>query len=300
MIYTVTFNPAIDYVVNVEDFKCGTVNRSGSYDAQPGGKGINVSIVLNNLGVKNTALGFKGGFTGDYVETELKNKGIDTDFIPLESGLTRINIKIKSGDETEINAVGPDISQKNTEQLYKKLDMLKDGDILILAGSIPDSIPHDIYERIIAFLSDREIMFVVDAIDDVLTNVLKYRPFLIKPNNFELGDIFGKTLKTENEIIECASKLQSMGAKNVLVSLGADGSVLLDENKTVHRMKPVKGKCVNAVGAGDSMVAGFIAGYLKSKDYAYALKLGTAAGTATAFSLRLGTRQEILAIAETL
>lgn len=300
LIYTVTFNPAIDYVVSVDNFRCGEEHRTGEYDAQLGGKGINVSVVLNNLGIVNTALGFIGGFTGEYVESELKRLGIKTDMIRLDEGLTRINIKIKSDSQTEINASGPYISENNINKLFLKLDKLKDGDVIILAGSIPESIPHDIYEKIIAFLSDRKIMFVVDAVKDVLTNVLKYRPFLIKPNNFELEDIFQKKLETEDEIVSCASVLQSQGAKNVLVSLGADGSVLLDENGVVHKMSPVKGKCINAVGAGDSMVAGFVAGYLKTKDYDYALKLGTSAGSATAFSLRLGTKDEILSIMKSL
>lgn len=283
MIYTVTFNPAVDYVVHADRIAVGGVNRSKSEKIYFGGKGINVSMVLNELGVKSKALGFVAGFTGGAIEKGVAEKGIETDFVHLENGFSRINVKIKSEKETELNGQGPEIDDKALGELFEKLDKLDHGDTIVLAGSIPDSMPSDIYEKILERLQKKNVKAVVDATKDLLLNVLKYRPFLIKPNNHELGEMFGVTLKTKDEIAEYAQKLKDMGARNVLVSMAGDGALLLDENGKTHVCGVCKGSVKNSVGAGDSMVAGFIAGS-ESGDYEYALKLGTAAGGATAFS----------------
>ena len=293
MIYTVTFNPALDYVVRMDELALGQVNRTVSEDVQLGGKGVNVSWVLRELGHENVALGFVAGFTGKAIEDGLAAKGVATDFIHLPAGLTRINVKLKAGEETEINGKGPDISAEALEELYHKLDALSEGDVLVLAGSIPASMPSDVYESILARLEGKKVLCAVDATRDLLVNVLKYRPFVIKPNNHELGEIFGRTLTTDEEIRECAAKLQEQGARNVLVSMAGDGAMLLDENGVCHRLAAHKGKVKNSVGAGDSMVAGFLAGYLDSGDYEQALRVGSAAGSATAFSDVLATRPEI-------
>ena len=292
MVYTVTFNPAVDYIVHTKELKAGATNRSDSEEIYFGGKGINVSIVLSELGVKSKALGFVAGFTGAAIENGVSEKGIDAEFVHLAEGLSRINVKIKSGEETELNGQGPKIPDEAVEQLFTKLDELKDGDTLVLAGSIPSSLPSDIYERILARLDGKDIRTVVDATKDLLVKVLKYRPFLIKPNNFELGEIFGVELHTTGEIVEYAGKLHEMGARNVLVSMAGDGAVLLDENGMTHICGVCKGTVKNSVGAGDSMVAGFIAGCEKA-GYEFALKLGTAAGGATAFSEGLATKEKI-------
>ncbi|WP_276869768.1 1-phosphofructokinase [Allofournierella massiliensis] len=296
MIYTVTFNPALDYVVRMDELALGQVNRTVSEDVQLGGKGINVSWVLRELGHENVALGFVAGFTGKAIEDGLAAKGVATDFIHLPAGLTRINVKLKAGEETEINGKGPDISAEALEELLHKLDALVEGDVLVLAGSIPASMPSDVYESILARLEGKKVLCAVDATRDLLVNVLKYRPFVIKPNNHELGEIFGRTLTTDEEIRECAAKLQEQGARNVLVSMAGDGAMLLDENGVCHRLAAHKGKVKNSVGAGDSMVAGFLAGYLDSGDYEQALRVGSAAGSATAFSDVLATRPEIEAL----
>ena len=296
MIYTVTFNPALDYVVRMDALALGQVNRTVSEDVQLGGKGINVSWVLRELGHENVALGFVAGFTGKAIEDGLAAKGVATDFIHLPAGLTRINVKLKAGEETEINGKGPDISAEALEELFHKLDALGEGDVLVLAGSIPASMPSDVYESILARLEGKNVLCAVDATRDLLVNVLKYKPFLIKPNNHELGEIFGRVLTTDEEIRECAEKLQQQGARNVLVSMAGDGAMLLDENGGCHRLAAYKGKVKNSVGAGDSMVAGFLAGYLDSGDYAHALRVGSAAGSATAFSDVLATRPEIEAL----
>lgn len=296
MIYTVTFNPALDYVVRMDALALGQVNRTASEDVQLGGKGINVSWVLRELGHENVALGFVAGFTGKAIEDGLAAKGVATDFIHLPAGLTRINVKLKAGEETEINGKGPDISAEALEELFHKLDALGEGDVLVLAGSIPASMPSDVYESILARLEGKNVLCAVDATRDLLVNVLKYKPFLIKPNNHELGEIFGRVLTTDEEIRECAEKLQQQGARNVLVSMAGDGAMLLDENGGCHRLAAYKGKVKNSVGAGDSMVAGFLAGYLDSGDYAHALRVGSAAGSATAFSDVLATRSEIEAL----
>lgn len=292
MVYTVTFNPAIDYIVRIDELIVGRTNRSSSEQMFVGGKGINVSTVLAELGIKSKALGFVAGFTGRAIEDGVTEKGVETDFVHLENGCSRINVKIKSGEETELNGQGPQIPETAIEQLFGKLDKLRDGDVLVLAGSIPNTLPSDIYEKILARLSDRKIKTVVDATKDLLLNVLKYKPFLIKPNNHELGEMFGVELKTKEEIISYAKKLREMGAVNVLVSMAGDGAILVDERGDIHKCGVCKGEVNNSVGAGDSMVAGFIAGS-QDGDYEYALKLGTATGGATAFSDDLAKKDEI-------
>lgn len=296
MIYTVTFNPSLDYIINVENLKMGETNRSSSEMILSGGKGINVSTVLKNLGFENVALGFIAGFTGKEIEKGAKEFGINTDFIELREGLSRINVKIKADKETEINCTGPSISPDELEMLYSKLRELKDGDILVLAGSVPPSLPQDIYEKIMEMLQNKGIKIVVDATKDLLLNVLKYNPFVIKPNNHELGEMFGVVLKTEEEIIEYAKKLQDMGARNVLISRAGDGAIMITENGEIYKSAAPKGTVVNSVGAGDSMVAGFIAGYLNNGSYEEAFKTGVATGSASAFSKYLATKEEVLEI----
>jgi 1-phosphofructokinase len=299
MIYTVTFNPAIDYVIHTTDIRVGAVNRSSEEKIYFGGKGINVSIVLNELGVESKALGFVAGFTGRAIEEGLTTQGISTDFVHLDSGYSRINVKIKSTQETEINGQGPNITNSDIEKLFKKLDNVQDGDTIVLAGSIPNSLPNDIYERIFEHLKDRNVKMVVDTTKDLLMKVLKYKPYLIKPNNFELSEIFGKDLNTTDEILFYAKKLKSMGAVNVLVSMASDGAILIDENGNTHSCGVCKGTVKNSVGAGDSMLAGFIVGSADD-NYDYALKLGTATGGATAFSDGLATKGEIFKLLEQL
>lgn len=294
MIYTVTFNPALDYVVGVERLTLGEVNRTTKEAIYYGGKGINVSAVLKELKVESIALGFVAGFTGDAIERGVKEMGIVTDFIHLKEGMSRINVKIKSDQESEINGQGPEITKEAIELLFDKLDQLKEGDSLVLAGSIPKTLPSDIYERIMERLQEKKIRVIVDATKDLLLNVLKYKPFLIKPNNHELGEMFGVILKTNEEIISYGKKLQDMGARNVLISMAGDGSILIDETGNVYQMGVPAGKVKNSVGAGDSMVAGFLAGYAETNNYEEALKLGTATGSATAFSEGLATYETIM------
>lgn len=291
MIYTVTFNPAIDYVVNTGELVPGSVNRASSENMFFGGKGINVSIVLRALGVRSIALGFTAGFTGEAIENGVRAMGIETDFIRLPVGNSRINVKIKSGVETELNGQGPDIDNASLEKLFVRLDRLSADDTLILAGSIPKSLPSDVYERILQRLSGRGIRTVVDASGELLLNVLKYHPFLIKPNDQELGGIFGVNISGFEDVELYAGKLRELGARNVLVSMAGDGAVLLDESGAVHRSGVCRGTVVNSVGAGDSMLAGFISGIEKGPDYA--LKVGTACGGATAFSEGLASREKI-------
>ena len=294
MIYTVTFNPAVDYVVHLNAFTPGETNRSVSEEVYFGGKGINVSIILAQLGMESTALGFVAGFTGEALEKALVAGGTRTDFIRLPDGMTRINVKMKGECETEINASGPRIDAASLEKLFAKLEVLQAGDTLVLAGSVPGSLPADIYEQILKKLSGRGIRFVVDATGKLLLNVLKYRPFLIKPNRAELEEICGRKLDTQEKLVEGASELKAMGAQNVLISLGKDGALLLDEHGKVHTHEVLGGKPVNTVGAGDSMVAGFIAGC--EKGYEHALLMGVAAGGATACAKGLATREEIFAL----
>lgn len=293
MIYTVTFNPALDYVMKVEKLRYDDINRTYGEELNYGGKGINVSAVLSTLGVENVALGFKAGFTGEKLEEMLRQDGIKTDFISLAKGNTRINVKIKSDTELDINACGPEISGEEVEKLFEKIASLKQGDVLVLAGSVPKELPSDIYEQILAKTSENGVEAVVDSTGELLLNVLKYKPFLIKPNNFELGDLFGVKIKNEEKIIRYAKELQKMGARNVLVSRGKDGALLIDENQNTYSIGIIPGKPLNSVGCGDSMVAGFVAGYLEEHDYAYALKLGSACSNATAFSYSLANAQGI-------
>ena len=300
MIYTITFNPALDYIMVVPSCRNGEVNRTESEKIMAGGKGINVSIVLNNMGVENTALGFISGFTGGAIENILADMNCKTDFIKLDNGFSRINVKIKSDTETEINGQGPDISDGAVKKLYEKLDSLNDGDTLVLAGSIPSSLSDSIYCEIMDYLKDKKLNIVVDATKDLLVNVLKYKPFLVKPNNHEIGEIFGVELKTRSEVVPYAKKMQEMGAKNVLVSMAGDGAVFVGENGEVYESEAPKGKLVNSTGAGDSMVAGFLAGYMEKQDFMYALKMGLSAGSASAFSENLATKEEILNVFKTI
>ncbi len=301
MIYTVTFNPAIDYVVRLDKpLAVGEVNRANGEDCVLGGKGINVSGVLTELGCDNVALGFIAGETGAWLERGLAARGQKTNFVQLENGMTRINVKIKAGEETELNGAGPVISERAMQQLEEKLDRLQQDDVLVLAGSIPTCLAPDTYERILAHLEGHGVRTVVDATRDLLLNVLPFKPFLIKPNNHELSEIVGSELTTDEEIAAAAKTLQDRGAKNVLVSMAGNGALLLDEHGEKHRIGTPKGKVVNSVGAGDSMVAGFVAGYLKTGSYAQALRLGTACGSATAFSLGLASKAEIDKLLETI
>ncbi len=293
MIYTVTFNPSLDYIVTVKDFTTGIVNRTTKEAIFPGGKGINVSMVLQNLGFPNTALGFMAGFTGDEIIRLLEERGVKTDFIHVKSGTSRINVKLRSDQETEINGQGPAIRSEDIRMLYRKLDVLREGDVLVLAGSIPDVMPESMYMDIMDYLKEKNIRIVVDATKDLLVNVLPYRPFLIKPNNHELGEIFGQELKEKDEVIRWAKRLQEKGAKNVLVSMAGDGAVLITEDGQELRAKAPKGRVVNSVGAGDSMVAGFIAGYLSTGNYREAFMRGVCTGSASAFSEELATREEV-------
>lgn len=292
MIYTLTCNPAIDYVMHTESIRSGTINRSTAEEFYIGGKGINVSLVLKELDVPTVALGFVAGFTGDAIEQGLQRQGIHCDFVHLQNGFSRINVKIKADAETEINGQGPPISQEEITALFNRLDVLTQDDTLVLAGSVPPTLPSDFYEQILQHLSDRGIRFVIDAAGELLLRVLKYRPFLIKPNNHELGALFGRELHGIEEIAEYAHKLQAMGARNVLVSMAGEGALLIDENGTQHVCGVCKGNVKNSVGAGDSMVAGFLAG-LQKGDYTRALMVGTAAGGATAFSDGLAKKSEI-------
>ena len=294
MIYTVTFNPALDYVVFLDDLKLGDVNRSTRESIFYGGKGINVSTILNTLGLETTALGFIAGFTGKAIEDGLASQGIHTDFIHLPEGNSRINVKVKHGDETEINGQGPVITDEAINGLFAKLDTLTKEDILVLAGSIPNTLPEDIYEKILARLESKGIRIVVDATKDLLLNVLKYHPFLIKPNNHELGEMFGTVCKTDEDIIHYAKKLQEMGAVNVLISMAGDGAILLDEHGKVYQGIPPKGEVLNSVGAGDSMVAGFVTGYLNTGDYEKAFELGIATGSASAFEYWLAEKEDVV------
>ena len=293
MIYTITLNPALDYVMHVERLRFDDINRTTQEELYYGGKGINVSAVLTRLGVPNLALGFVAGFTGEKLESMLKSDGIACDFHRLAKGNTRINVKIKAETELDINATGPEADERDVEALLTRLDEAGAGDYVVLAGSIPQGFPDDIYERILRRLDGRGVRFVVDATGSLLMKVLKFRPFFVKPNHHELGDLFGVTTETDGEIVAYAGKLRDMGAQNVLVSRAGDGAILVDETGGVHRIGTARGTLVNSVGCGDSMVAGFLAGYLETADYAYALRMGSACGSATAFSEGLATKDEI-------
>lgn len=292
MIYTVTFNPSLDYIVSVEDFKLGMTNRTATELMLPGGKGINVSIVLRQLGLDNTALGFVAGFTGEEIIRNLKEYGIQADFIRIPTGISRINVKMKNIDGTEINGMGPEISPDKMEELMAQLEQLSEGDVLVLAGSIPKSMPDDIYRIILKRMETKKIMAVVDATGDLLMNVLPYHPFLIKPNNHELGELFDVSITTREQVVPYAKKLQERGAANVLVSMGGQGAVLVSGTGEVYMAEAPEGELKNSVGAGDSMVAGFITGWITRGDYEYAFRMGVSTGSASAFSENLATRAE--------
>ena len=296
MIWTLTVNPSLDYNIQLENFSEGMVNRSQKESITAGGKGINVSVVLKNLGINSTALGFTGGWTGVKIESMLSKKGVDTDFVYLSQGDSRINVKIKSQTETEINANGPVIDAAHVEFLFMKLNSLCHGDTLVLAGSIPSCLGFDFYTRIMKFLSDKKIDFVVDATGNLLLETLQYKPFLIKPNNHELGESFGVKIETQDQALEYAKKLAEKGARNVLVSLAGDGAVLLAEDGSAYKCAAPKGTVVNSVGAGDSMVAGFIAGWNEKHEYEHALKMGISCGSASAFSEGLATFESAMGI----
>ena len=298
MIYTVTFNPSLDYIVSVNDFQLGLTNRTDSELILPGGKGINVSTILMNLGIDSTAFGFAAGFTGEEIIREVEAMGIRSDFIKIDSGISRINLKLKNIDGTEINGSGPEISEEKIEELLRKLDILGEGDILVLAGSIPASMPADMYSTIMERLQHKNVTFIVDATKDLLINVLKYKPFLIKPNNHELGELFDVKLTTREEVIPYGKKLQKQGARNVLISMAGEGAVLVAEDGSVYEAPAPKGTLVNAVGAGDSMDAGFTAGWIEKKDYRHAFYMGVSAGSASAFSEYLATKEEIMDLYE--
>lgn len=293
MIYTITFNPSLDYIMKVKNFEEGETNRSYQEEIYPGGKGFNVSTILQRLGYENTALGFIAGFTGNEIKEQLEKRGFNLDLCSLDDGISRINVKMKGQKETEINGNGPVISDVKLEELLTKLDRLKAGDTLILAGSIPSSLPNDIYEVIMKRLLGKEVKIIVDATNELLLKVLPYHPFLIKPNHRELEEIFKTKITNQDEIISYARKLQDQGAMNVLVSLGKDGALLVSEDSHVYGCNGAKGKLINSVGSGDSMVAGFLAGYLKDKSYPEAIRLGSACGGATAFNDDLATTEMI-------
>ncbi len=300
MIYTVTFNPSLDYIIRVDNLELGKVNRLNYENILPGGKGVNVSIVLGNLGHKSTALGFTAGFTGAEIEASMRNYGAECDFIHVAEGMSRINVKVKSNEETEINGLGPKITDADVDALFAKLDELEAGDYLVIAGSVPSMLPSDMYERIMERLDGRGINIAVDAERDLLTRVLKYHPFVIKPNNHELGDIFGVTLKTREEVVPYAKKLQEQGARNVIISMAGEGAVFVSEAGEVAMSEAPKGTVVNSVGAGDSMVAGFVAGVIETGDMAQAFRMGLCTGSASAFSPDLATRAEVEALLATL
>ena len=293
MIYTVTFNPSLDYIVRVGYMELGRINRTSYEQLLPGGKGINVSIVLGNLGHKSRALGFSAGVTGVALESLLRDSGVDYDLVHVAEGFTRINTKVKSDEETELNGQGPLITAADVDELFAKLDVLGGGDTLVVSGSVPNTLPADMYERIMERLEGRGVRIAVDAERELLTRVLPYKPFLVKPNNIELGQIFGVALKTRDEVVPYARKLQEQGAQNVLVSMAGEGGVLVSADGQVHQSPAAKGTVVNSVGAGDSSVAGFLAGFAETGDYETAFKMALAAGSASAFSDHLATREEV-------
>lgn len=293
MIYTVTFNPSLDYIVTVDNLQLGVVNRTNREIINPGGKGINVSMVLHNLGYKSTALGFRAGFTGREIARLMEEREIQSEFIEVDAGISRINVKVRSEEESEINGMGPDIGEADIQKLYEQLEKLVDGDILVLAGSIPATMPETMYRDIMERLSGKKLQIVVDATKDLLMNVLKYHPFMIKPNNYELGEIYGVKLNTREAVIPYACKLQEEGARNVLVSMAGEGAVLLTEDGEVYQSEAPKGKLKNSVGAGDSMVAGFVAGYMASHDYEQAFYMGVCTGSASVFSDGMATKEAV-------
>ena len=293
MIFTVTFNPSLDYIVRVDEMRLGTINRTNYEQLLPGGKGINVSIVLGNLGHPSRALGFSAGVTGVALEKLLADAGVDADLVHVKEGFTRINAKVKAVEETELNGQGPRIAPEDVDALFSKLDVLGQDDTLVISGSVPNTLPSDMYEQVMERLAGHGVRIVVDAERDLLTRVLPYRPFLVKPNNHELGDIFGVTLKTRDEVVPYARRMQEMGAQNVLVSMAGEGGVLVAADGQVYQSPVAKGTVVNSVGAGDSCVAGFLAGLMETGSYQTAFRMGLAAGSASAFSDHLATRPEV-------
>ena len=293
MIFTVTFNPSLDYIVRVDEMRLGTINRTNYEQLLPGGKGINVSIVLGNLGHPSRALGFSAGVTGVALEKLLADTGVDADLVHVKAGFTRINAKVKAVEETELNGQGPRIAPEDVDALFSKLDVLGQDDTLVISGSVPNTLPSDMYEQVMERLAGRGVRIVVDAERDLLTRVLPYRPFLVKPNNHELGDIYGVTLKTRDEAVPYARRMQEMGAQNVLVSMAGEGGVLVAADGQVYQSPAAKGTVVNSVGAGDSCVAGFLAGLMETGSYQTAFRMGLAAGSASAFSDHLATRPEV-------
>lgn len=293
MIFTVTFNPSLDYIVRVDEMRLGTINRTNYEQLLPGGKGINVSIVLGNLGHPSRALGFSAGVTGVALEKLLADAGVDADLVHVKEGFTRINAKVRAAEETELNGQGPRIAPEDVDALFSKLDVLGQDDTLVISGSVPNTLPSDMYEQVMERLAGRGVRIVVDAERDLLTRVLPYRPFLVKPNNHELGDIFGVTLKTRDEVVPYARRMQEMGAQNVLVSMAGEGGVLVAADGQVYQSPAAKGTVVNSVGAGDSCVAGFLAGLMETGSYQMAFRMGLAAGSASAFSDHLATRPEV-------
>lgn len=293
MIYTLTVNPSLDYIVDVKDFETGKVNRTFAEQMNAGGKGINVSIVLKNLGIESTALGFIAGFTGTEIVRQLEEKKVHCDFISLPAGTSRINVKLRSGTESEINGQGPLVPQEKLDELFSKLDTLKKDDILVLAGSIPGTLPSTLYSDIMARLSPKGILFAVDATKDLLLKSLVHKPFIIKPNNHELGEIFDVVIEKRSEVEPYAKKLLELGAQNVLVSMAGEGAVLVCGDGNVFECPAPECRVVNSVGAGDSMVAGFIAGYMEKKDFSYALKMGIASGSASASQEGLALKKDV-------
>ena len=293
MIFTVTFNPSLDYIVRVDEMRLGTINRTNYEQLLPGGKGVNVSIVLGNLGHPSRARGFSAGVTGVALEKLLADAGVDADLVHVKEGFTRINAKVKAVEETELNGQGPRIAPEDVDALFSKLDVLGQDDTLVISGSVPNTLPSDMYEQVMERLAGRGVRIVVDAERDLLTRVLPYRPFLAKPNNHELGDIFGVTLKTRDEVVPYARRMQEMGAQNVLVSMAGEGGVLVAADGQVYQSPAAKGTVVNSVGAGDSCVAGFLAGLMETGSYQTAFRMGLAAGSASAFSDHLATRPEV-------
>ena len=296
MIYTVTFNPSLDYIIRVDNFRTGQINRTAREMILPGGKGVNVSIVLSNLGHDSKALGFTAGIIGEDLEDLLQKSGVSTDFIRVKNGCSRINVKMRSDTETEINGQGPVIEEDEIRKLFARLDQIASGDYLVISGSVPNTLPSDMYEQIMRRLEGRGVRIVVDAEKDLMTRVLKYRPFLVKPNHLELGGIFGVSLASRAEVLPYAERLQAMGARNVLVSMAGEGAVLLSESGEVFRAPAPKGALVNSVGAGDSMVAGFLAGWIEQGSYDSAFRMGLCAGSASAFSEQLAKRHEVEAL----
>ena len=293
MIYTVTLNPSLDYIAECKDFTLGATNRTSSEIIYPGGKGINVSIVLSNLGDRTTALGFLAGFTGEHIDSLIKDMGISSRMIRLNEGMSRINLKLKSKEETELNGMGPNISIIDIARLYQKLESITEDDILVLAGSIPQSVSEGLYSDIMERLKEKKIKIVVDATKDLLMNVLDKKPFLIKPNIHELGELFNVKLDSADEALPYALKLKEMGAVNVIISMGKDGAMMVDEYGNSYTMNSPEGKLVNSVGAGDSLVAGFLHKYLETGNYEEAFRYGVCTGSASAFSSALATKEEV-------